>query len=223
MQAPGGPDEDPTGGFAYGGWSVPHFDDVLGEAAVKSFATPFDLLLGRRTYEIFAAHWPYDEGPIADSLNSATKYVASRTLKSLDWKNSTLLDDPVEAAVVSLKEQDGSELRVFGSSELLQTLLAHGLVDEFRLWIFPVVAGRGKQLFGGDAAPAGLELVDSMVATSGVIAATYRRTGEVQTGSFALEEPSEREVERREAMKAEESASTGTESISRSAASQLRR
>jgi dihydrofolate reductase len=208
IQAPGGPEEDPTGGFAFGGWSAPHFDEVLQEAAEEAFARPIDLLLGRRTYEIFAAHWPYDKGPIADRLNSATKYVASRTLKSLDWSNSTLLEGEVESAVAALKQQDGPELQVFGSSELLQTLLGHGLVDEFRLWIFPVVLGRGKKLFRGEAVPAGLELVDSKVSTTGVIAATYRRAGEVQTGSFGFEEPSERELERREAMKAEESVPT---------------
>ena len=209
MQAPGGPEEDPSGGFAYGGWSFPHFDEVLQDALGAAFAKPMDLLLGRKTYEIFAAHWPYDEGPIADRINSATKYVASRTLKSLDWGNSTLLEGDVEAAVAALKQQDGPELQVYGSSELLKTLLAHGLLDEFRLWIAPVVLGRGKRLFGGDAAPTGLELVDSNLSTTGVIMATYRRAGEVQTGSFAFEEPSERELARREAMKAEESATSG--------------
>jgi dihydrofolate reductase len=205
MQAPGGPEEDPSGGFRYGGWSVPHFDEILGQAAGEAFETPFDLLLGRKTYEIFAAHWPYDEGPIADRLNSARKHVASRTLTSLDWSNSTLLEGEVEAAVPALKQQDGPELQVLGSSELLQSLLEHGLVDEFRLWIFPVVLGRGKRLFGADVAPAGLELVHSKLSTTGVVAATYRRTGDVETGSFAFEEPTEREVERREAMKADES------------------
>jgi dihydrofolate reductase len=205
MQAPGGPEEDPTGGFKYGGWSAPHFDEVLGQGLVQALEKPFELMLGRKTYEIFAAHWPYDEGPIADRLNSATKHVASRTLKSLDWSNSTLLEGEVESAVPALKQQDGPELQVLGSSELLQTLLEHGLVDEFRLWIFPVVLGRGKRLFGDESVPAGLELVDSTVSTTGVIAAAYRRAGAVQTGSFAFEEPTEREVERREAMKAEES------------------
>jgi dihydrofolate reductase len=203
MQAPGGPEEDPSGGFEHGGWSVEYFDEVLQEAAVGSFTKSFDLLLGRKTYEIFAAHWPYDEGPIADRLNSATKYVASRTLKNLDWNNSTLLEGDVEKAVAALKQQDGPELQVFGSSQLLETLLAAGLVDEFRLWTFPVVVGRGKRLFGGDVVPAGLELVESKVSTTGVIAAAYRRAGELRTGSFAFEEPTERELKRREAMKAE--------------------
>jgi dihydrofolate reductase len=204
MQAPGGPEEDPSGGFRFGGWSFPYFDEVLGKAAGEAFEKPFDLLLGRRTYEIFAAYWPYDEGPIADRLNSATKHVASRTLKSLDWNNSRLLEGEVPTAVTALKQEDGLELQVLGSSELLRTLLAHGLVDELRLWIFPVLLGRGKRLFDDDVAPAGLELVESNVSTSGVVAATYRRAGDVQTGSFALDEPSERELERREAMKADD-------------------
>ncbi len=207
MQAPGGPEEDPSGGFEYGGWSAPHFDEVLGQAATEAFQKPFDLLLGRRTYEIFAAHWPYDEGPIADRLNGATKHVASRTLEApLDWSNSSLLEGDVETAVRALKEQDGLDIHVLGSSELLGTLLEHGLVDEFRLWIFPVVLGAGKRLFPVDVAAAGLELVESTVSTTGVVAATYRRVGDVKTGSFAFEEPTEREVDRREAMKAEESA-----------------
>jgi dihydrofolate reductase len=205
MQAPGGPEEDPSGGFAYGGWSVPYFDESLGDAATKAFEKPLDLVLGRKTYEIFAAHWPYDEGPIADRLNSATKHVATRTLQSLDWSNSTVLEGEVEAAVAALKQQDGPELQVLGSSELLRTLLEHGLVDEFRLWIFPIVLGSGKRLFAGGAVPAGLELVDSNVTSTGVVAATYRRVGDVQTGSFAFEEPTEREVERRKAIQAEES------------------
>jgi dihydrofolate reductase len=202
MQAPGGPEEDPSGGFRYGGWSAPFFDEVLGQAAAEAFEKPFELVLGRKTYEIFAAYWPYQEGPIADGLNSATKHVASRTLTSVDWGGSGLLEGDVQTAVAALKQEDGPELWVLGSSNLLQTLLPHGLVDEFQLWVFPVVLGPGKRLFGGDVAPSGLELVDSKVSTTGVIAATYRRTGEVQTGSFAADQPSEREVERREAMKA---------------------
>jgi dihydrofolate reductase len=204
MQAPGGPEEDPSGGFRFGGWSVPYFDEALRQAVEEAFEKPFDLLLGRKTYEIFAAHWPYDEGPIADALNRATKHVASRTLESLDWSNSRLLEGEAPTAVAELKEEDGPELLVLGSSELLRTLLAHTLVDELRLWIVPVLLGRGKRLFDEGVAPSGLELVESKVSTTGVIAATYRRTGDVQTGSFAFEEPTERELERREAMKADD-------------------
>jgi dihydrofolate reductase len=205
MQAPGGPEEDPTGGFELGGWSVGYFDDVLGEQVGEAMTKPFDLVLGRKTYEIFAAHWPFDEGPIADRLNAATKYVASRTLRSVDWSNSKLIEGEVATAVSRLKEQDGPELQVLGSSELLQTLLANGLVDELRLWIFPVVAGSGKRLFGDGATPGGLRLVSSGTSTSGVIMATYEAAGEIQRGSFAFEEPTDLEVQRRETLGAGES------------------
>jgi dihydrofolate reductase len=200
MQAPGGPEEDPSGGFEIGGWSFGYFDDVLGQQIGEAMASPFDLVLGRKTYEIFAAHWPHDEGPIADRLNAATKHVASRTLKSVDWANSRLIEGDVAAEVAKLKEGDGPEVQVLGSSELLQTLLAHGLVDEFRLWIFPVVAGSGKRLFGDGAVPAGLELTGSSTSNSGVIIATYEAAGEIKKGSFAFEEPTEAEVRRREAL-----------------------
>jgi dihydrofolate reductase len=184
MQAPGGPEEDPSGGFRYGGWVPPHLDEGFREALREAFRKPFDLVLGRKTYEIFAAYWPHEEGPIADALNSATKHVASRTVKTLDWANSRLLEGEAQTAVAALKEEDGPELQVLGSSELLRTLLAHGLVDELRLWIFPVLLGSGKRLFDEEVAPSGLELVESNVSTTGVVAAAYRRTGDVQTGSF---------------------------------------
>jgi dihydrofolate reductase len=200
MQAPGGPEEDPSGGFEIGGWSVGYFDDVLGQQLGEAMARPFDLVLGRKTYEIFAAHWPYDEGPIANRMNAATKHVASRTLESVDWANSKLIEGDVAAAVPKLKEEEGPELHVVGSTELLQTLLAHGLIDEFRLWIFPVVAGSGKRLFGDGANPAGLRLASSMTSPSGVIVATYEPAGEIRKGSFAFEEPTEAEVRRREAL-----------------------
>ncbi len=200
MQALGGPEEDPSGGFEQGGWSVNYFDEVLEEAIGEAMTRPFDLLLGRKTYEIFAAHWPYDEGPIAERFNGATKYVASRTLDRLEWNNSTLLEGEVETAVAALKEGDGPELQVYGSSELLQTLLANGLVDEFRLWIFPVIAGSGKRLFGAGAVPAGLDLTSSSTSNSGVLIATYEPAGEIKKGSFAFEEPTDAELRRREAL-----------------------
>jgi dihydrofolate reductase len=200
MQAPGGPEEDPTGGFEVGGWSVGYFDDVLGQQIGEAMSKPFDLVLGRKTYEIFAAHWPYDEGPIADAINGATKHVASRTLDSVDWAGSKLIEGDVPTAVRSLKEADGPELQVVGSSNLLQTLLANGLVDEFRLWIFPVVAGSGKRLFDDGAVPSGLRLVSSSTSTSGVIVATYEPEGEIRKGSFAFEEPTDLEVKRRESL-----------------------
>jgi len=201
MQAPGGPEEDPTGGFVHGGWAAPHFDDALFEIVGEAMSKPFDLVLGRKTYEIFAAHWPYDEGPIADRLNAAAKHVASRTLDRLEWQNSHLLEGDVPTAVARLKEQDGPELQVHGSADLLQTLLATELVDELRVSIFPAVVGRGKRLFGNGAMPAGFELLESRMTTTGVVASVYRRAGEVQTASFAFEEPTQAEVERREKMR----------------------
>lgn len=196
MQAPGGPEEDPTGGFEIGGWSFGYFNDELGEQIAKGM--PFDLMLGRRTYEIFAAYWPFHEGPIADAFNAATKHVASRTLESVDWANSRLIEGDVATAVAKMKKDDGPELHVFGSADLLQTLIANELVDEYRLWIFPVIAGSGKRLFGDGVRPAGLELTESSATGTGVVVATYRPAGEIKKGSFASEEPSEAELARRE-------------------------
>jgi dihydrofolate reductase len=200
MQAPGGPEEDPSGGFEIGGWSVGYFDELLGQQVNEAMAKEFDLVLGRKTYEIFAAHWPYDEGPWADRLNAARKHVASRTLESVDWANSELIEGDVAEAVAKLKEGDGPELQVQGSSDLLQTLIAGGLVDELRLWIFPVVAGSGKRLFGEGARPEGLQLTSSVTSPSGVIVARYEIAGEIKKGSFAFEEPTEAEVQRRQAL-----------------------
>ena len=197
MQAPGGPEEDTTGGFTEGGWSVTQWDDAMVEAMGTSMSKPFDLVLGRGTYEIFAAHWPHSDDPGAAELNDATKHVASTTLKSLDWQNSHLIEGDVPAGIQRLKEEDGPELQVHGSHGLIQTLLEHGLVDEFRLLIYPVVIGSGKRLFGDGTVPAGLRLTDSKISSTGVVIATYEPAGEVPTGSFALEEPTEAEVERR--------------------------
>ena len=192
MQAPGGPEEDPSGGFEQGGWSVNYWDEVLEQAIGEGMARPFDLLLGRKTYEIFAAHWPYADGPAADRLNSATKHVASRTLESLDWSNSTLIEGEVATAVAQLKAEDGPELQVHGSWELIQTLLAHDPIDEFRLWMFPVVVGPGQRPFGDVAVPAGLTLVASKTSTTGVIIATYQPAGQIQKGSRSKTRPSRR-------------------------------
>jgi dihydrofolate reductase len=195
MQAPGGPDEDPTGGFELGGWGASYFDDeMLGQVAESA---PYELLLGRGTYEIFAAHWPYDEGPIADQLNSTRKHVASTTLDRLDWDNSTLIRGDVADYVRKLKSQDGPEIQVHGSPGLIQTLLEHDLIDEYRLWIFPVVIGTGKRFFGDGTIPAGLKLVDSKVSKTGVTINTYQRAGDVKSGSFEFDEPTEAELERR--------------------------
>jgi dihydrofolate reductase len=188
MQAPGGPDEDPSGGFDHGGWSVGYWDEQMEKVMGESMSTPFDLVLGRKTYEIFAAHWPHTDEPGAEVLNSATKHVASTTLKELEWENSKLIEGDVPEGVRSLKEEDGPELQVHGSANLIQTLLEHGLVDEFRAWIFPLVLGTGKRLFDGGTVPAGLELASSHVSSTGVIIATYRSGVEIKYGSFALDD-----------------------------------
>jgi dihydrofolate reductase len=202
MQAPGGPDEDPSGGFQHGGWSVNYWDEMMGQVMDQAVAKPFDLLLGRNTYGIFAAHWPYVtdeiEKSMADVLNNARKYVASRTLDSVDWQNSTLIRGDVAEEVARLKQQDGSEIQVHGSSDLIQTLLKHDLVDEFRVWTFPLVVGPGKRLFGEGTIPANMKVTDSKTSTTGVVITTYKRAGDIPYGSFAMEEPTEAEVERRE-------------------------
>jgi dihydrofolate reductase len=195
MQAPGGPDEDPTGGFTLGGWGVNYFDDEMMQRVAES--APYELLLGRGTYEIFAAHWPHDEGPIADQLNSTRKYVASTTLERVDWSNSTLIEGDVAEYVKRLKGEDGPELQVHGSPGLIQTLLEHDLIDEYRLWIFPLAIGTGKRFFGAGTMPIALKLVDSNVTKTGVTINVYERGGEIDTGSFEFEEPTEAELERR--------------------------
>jgi dihydrofolate reductase len=201
MQAPGGPEEDPVEGFSHGGWSVNYWDDLMGEVMDEATARPFDLLLGRKTYEIFAAHWPHVTGDsMADTLNAATKYVASRTLTRLDWANSHLLEGDAADAVRRLKEESGPEIQVHGSSDLVQTLLEADLVDRFGVWIFPVVLGTGKRLFGDGTIPAGMRLLDSKTSSTGVLIATYERAGDIPYGSFALEDPTEAELSRRESL-----------------------
>ena len=186
MQAPGGPGEDDSGGFTHGGWSVNYWDDQMGQVMGAAMSRPFDLLLGRRTYDIFAAYWPdAPEEAGAKPLNDATKYVASRGRPTLGWSRSVLIEGDVAEGVAALKQEDGPELQVHGSGNLVQTLLRHGLVDEFRLWVFPLVLGSGKRLFAEGTVPAGLRLVDSTVSTTGVVIGTYVPAGEVVTGSFA--------------------------------------
>jgi dihydrofolate reductase len=187
MQAPGGPEEDESGGFAHGGWSVHYWDETMNQVMGEAMGTGFDLLLGRKTYDLFAAFWPHTDEPGAKPLNDATKYVASRSHPTLEWSNSVLLEGDAAEAVASLKQEDGPELQVHGSGDLIQTLVRHGLVDEYRLWVFPVVIGSGKRLFAEGAIPAGLRLVDSTVATTGVVIGTYEPAGELVTGSFAPE------------------------------------
>lgn len=195
MQAPGGPHEDPTGGFTKGGWAVNYFDAEMMNRI--SAAAPYELLLGRGTYEIFAAHWPYDEGPIADHLNSTRKHVASTTLDRAEWNNSTLIAGDVADYVAALKQQDGPEIQVHGSPGLIQTLLEHDLIDEFRLWIFPVALGSGKRLFGDGTLPAAFRLLDSTVSKTGVAINTYARAGEIEIGEMDFEEPTDAELARR--------------------------
>ena len=198
MQAPGGPEEDPTGGFTWGGWSFNYWDDLMGQVMGESMAKPSELLLGRKTYEIFAAHWPYIKNdPVADKLNSARKHVVSRSLNEASWNNSTLVKGNVVQAIRNLKEQKGPEIQVHGSSNLIQTLLKNDLIDEFRVWIFPITIGKGKRLFGEGTQTASLKLIDSKISTTGVIMATYEPAGELKTGSFALDNPNEAEIERR--------------------------
>lgn len=206
MQAPGGPEEDSTGGFEHEGWVVGYFDDFLLKVMVKQTSEPFDMLLGRKTYEIFAAHWPYvnaSEDPFAAKINNAKKYVASKTLTKTDWKNSELIRGDVWKEVKKLKEQDGPEIQVHGSVNLIQTLLKHDLVDELWLKIFPITLGTGKRLFAEGTIPAGFKLLESEISPTGVIVASYERSGEVKTGSFGLDTPSEAELARRKKLKEE--------------------
>jgi dihydrofolate reductase len=185
MQAPGGPEEDPSDGFEHGGWSFGYWDEQMQSAMGEWMSKPFDLVLGRKTYELFAAFWPHSDDPGAEPLNRATKYVASRTLTQLEWENSKLIEGEVPGGVSALKQEDGPELQVHGSGNLLQTLIAHGLIDEFRLWTFPLVLGKGKRLFDGGVVPAGFELTSSLISSTGVIIATYRSGADIKYGSFS--------------------------------------
>ena len=199
MQAPGGPDEDPSGGFALGGWSFKYWDETMDASASGFDGKDRELVLGRRTYEIFAAHWPYQPAgdPTAIALNAARKHVASRTLTSLDWNNSTLLRGDVVAAIGALKATPGPDLQLIGSGNLIQTLQAATLIDEYNVWTFPVVLGKGKRLFAETARPASLRLIRSQLSSTGVVMSTYVPDGDVEPGSFATIEPSEKELARR--------------------------
>lgn len=183
MQAPGGPEEDTSGGFKYGGWTVPYFDDFAGKIMAEQMKQPFSLLLGRKTFEIFAAYWPKhaDNWP---GINEATKYVASKTLSSSEWENSVFLKGDVVEEIKKLKQENGPDLQVHGSGNFIQTLLKNDLVDEFWLKIFPVTLGKGKRLFAEGTLPAAFTLTDSKTSPKGVIIANYTRAGEVRTGSF---------------------------------------
>ena len=188
MQAPGGPGEDDSGGFEHGGWSVNYWDDQVSQFMTEGMSAPFDLVLGRRTYEIFAAFWPTapeEEG--GAPLNNATKFVASRSRPTLEWQNSVLLEGDVAEAVAALKQGEGPELQVHGSGNLIQTLLRHNLIDRFRLLVFPVVLGSGKRLFADGTVPGGLKLTQSSVSGTGVVMGVYEPAGALLTGTFALD------------------------------------
>lgn len=206
MQAPGGPSEDPVRGFAHGGWVVPYVDEAFGQEVDDLFGKPFDLLLGRKTYEIFAAHWPFAEGGqddgIAKAFKTATKYVASRNGVDLTWDGSVLLRDAA-ADVAKLKQEDGPPLVTQGSSDLIQTLLAHDLIDEIRTLIFPVVLGNGKRLFGANLPPLAFKLTHSTTTPAGATIARYVRDGDVKSGDFGMEPPNELEQKRRARMQRE--------------------
>ncbi|HTL46936.1 MAG TPA: dihydrofolate reductase family protein [Verrucomicrobiae bacterium] len=185
IQAPGGPEEDTSDGFKYGGWTFPYFDGVSGEIMAEQMSRPFNLLLGRKTYDIFAGYWPH-HGDKWPGVNDAPKYVASRNSSlKLEWKNSVLLKGDIAEEVQKLRKQNGPELHVYGSGDFIQTLLKHDLIDELWLKIFPVTLGKGKRLFAEGAIPAEFTLTDCKVSPSGVIFANYKRAGEVKTGSFA--------------------------------------
>jgi dihydrofolate reductase len=185
LQAPGGPEEDASGGFSLGGWTVPYFDESVGAFMDDLMGHPFDLVLGRKTYDIFAAYWPTaSEQEGAKPLNDAVKHVASRGRPELTWARSELLEGDVVEAVTALKQQDGPELQVHGSGDLLQTLLAAGVVDELRVLVFPVVLGSGKRLFEGGAAPTAYEVVTSRTSATGAVMTAYRAAGRPQTGTF---------------------------------------
>jgi dihydrofolate reductase len=192
MQAPGGPDEDPEGGFPDGGWSFPYGDQDFAATMADWFAHASAFLLGRKTYQIFRGHWPHvtdPDDPIATKLNALPKYVASTTLASVDWRNSSLVGSDVAAEVAKLKERPGNELQVHGSGALAQTLIEHNLIDEYRLLFFPVHLGSGKKLFRDGAKAAALRLTRATTTSAGVIIAIYEPAGPVQHGSYALDEP----------------------------------
>jgi dihydrofolate reductase len=191
MQAPGTPDEDRSGDFPHGGWLVPYADADTGRIVTDVFAKTDAFLLGRKTYEIFAAHWPRvtdPDDPVATALNRLPKYVVSRTLAKAEWNNSTVIRGDIPKQVAELKRRHEREILIQGSSELLQTLLANNLVDEYRLLLFPVVLGSGKRLFGSGAVPSALTLLDTRATSTGVVVNTYRPAGKPSYGSFALDQ-----------------------------------
>jgi len=205
MQAPGGPEEDPTQHFEFGGWTFSYWDESIDISGAGFDSKGRELVLGRKTYEIFEAYWPYQPAgdPTARSLNAARKHVASRTLKSVKWNNSSLLQGDAAAAIGALKKQPGLDLQIIGSGNLIQTLQRASLIDEYNVWTFPVVLGKGKRLFEEGAKPGALRLVRTQASKSGVVMSAYVPAGDVKPGSFANDAPSEKEVARRKKMERE--------------------
>ncbi len=200
MQAPGGPQEDPIGGFRFGGWVAPYFDEAAGAVIGELFARPFDLLLGRKTYDIFAAHWPYADAndPIGPLFDRVTKYVATRNPGfRTTWQNSQTLGSDAIAAVKALKSGDGPDLLTQGSSDFLRTLFENDLVDEINVFVFPVILGKGKRLFGDASFPRALTLESSRTSQNGIVISRYVRAADVTTGSFQFDKPTDAELERR--------------------------
>ncbi|UPA23512.1 dihydrofolate reductase family protein [Shinella oryzae] len=200
MQAPGGPQEDPIGGFRFGGWVAPYFDETAGSVIDELFARPFDLLLGRKTYDIFAAHWPYADAndPIGPLFDRVTKYVATRNPAfRTAWQNCQTLGADAVAAVKALKGGDGPDLLTQGSPDFLRTLFENDLVDEINVFVFPVILGKGKRLFGDASFPRALTLESSRTSQNGIVISRYVRAGDVATGSFEFDTPTDAELERR--------------------------
>jgi dihydrofolate reductase len=199
MQAPGAPTEDPSGNFTLGGWQFAFPDSGMDLSASGFDGKDRELVLGRKTYEIFEAYWPYqpEDDPIARTLNAAKKHVASRTLKSLQWNNSSVLGGDIVSAVTALKAQPGQDLQIIGSGNMIQTLQAASLIDEYNVWVYPVVLGRGKRLFENGATPCALRLVASKVSATGVVMSTYVPAGDIPLASISQAAPSAKELARR--------------------------
>jgi len=181
IQAPGGPEEDTSGGFEYGGWSAPYSDESIGTALIKKMNMPFDLLLGRKTFDIWAGYWP-QHADVWPGVNTATKYVASNTMTSHEWQPSVFLNGDIAEKITRIKQQQGPDLHVWGSGNLLQTLMKHDLVDVFWLMMYPITLGSGKRLFADGTIPAAFNVTESTVGSSGVILVNYERGGAVHTG-----------------------------------------
>jgi dihydrofolate reductase len=192
MQAPGAPEEDRSGNFSHGGWLVPYADADMRGIVSETFSAADAFLLGRKTYEIFAAYWPRVTDPndvVAEALNRLPKYVASGSLKTAEWNNTTVIRGDIAKQVTEIKKKHPREVQVHGSGDLAQTLIANDLIDEYRLWIYPIVLGTGKRLFPQGISPAALELVKTQRTSTGVVVNTYKRTGKKPTfGSFALDQ-----------------------------------